>query len=138
VRGGSSPATLDELEDDQEPYTVLYSYAIWLIGRVEFDVPVDALREVMARWFFMSQITGRYTTAQKPGSRRTFPASPGSPRPTGLARASGSRHRFPPAADIFTDTDDGDVDPFAWQPWPAIEERGLGPIFSGVKRRLLR
>jgi hypothetical protein len=102
VRGGSSPATLDELEDDQEPYTVLYSYAIWLIGRVEFDVPVDALREA-ARWFFMSKITGRYTNSPH---RRVHLDR------TGLARASDSRHGFPPA-DIFTDTDDGDVDPFA-------------------------
>jgi hypothetical protein len=43
--------------------TVLYSYAIWLMGRVDFGVPVDRLREVMARWFFMSQITGRYTNS---------------------------------------------------------------------------
>jgi len=41
--------------------TILYSYALWIIGRVDFRVPIDELREVMARWFFMSQITGRYT-----------------------------------------------------------------------------
>lgn len=40
---------------------VLYTYALWLIGRIEYGVPVDELREVMARWFFMAQITGRYT-----------------------------------------------------------------------------
>ena len=43
--------------------TVLYSYALWIIGRVDFSVPVDELREVIARWFFMSQITGRYTNS---------------------------------------------------------------------------
>lgn len=43
--------------------TVLYTYALWLIGRVEFNVPLDELREIMARWFFMSQITGRYTNS---------------------------------------------------------------------------
>lgn len=43
--------------------TVLYSYALWIIGRIDFKVPVDELREVMARWFFMSQITGRYTSS---------------------------------------------------------------------------
>ncbi len=43
--------------------TVLYSYALWLVGRIDFKVPVDELREVMARWFFMSQITGRYTSS---------------------------------------------------------------------------
>ncbi|MFG1928744.1 DUF262 domain-containing protein [Cryptosporangium sp. NPDC048952] len=43
--------------------TILYSYALWIIGRVDFGVPVDELREVMARWFFMSQLTGRYTNS---------------------------------------------------------------------------
>ncbi|HEY5179334.1 MAG TPA: DUF262 domain-containing protein [Dermatophilaceae bacterium] len=43
--------------------TVLYSYVIWLMGRVDFKVPIDELREIMARWFFMSQITGRYTSS---------------------------------------------------------------------------
>ena len=43
--------------------TVLYCYALWIIGRIDFKVPVDELREVMARWFYMSQITGRYTSS---------------------------------------------------------------------------
>jgi len=43
--------------------TILYSYTLWIIGRVNFGVAVDDLREVMARWFFMSQITGRYTNS---------------------------------------------------------------------------
>jgi hypothetical protein len=125
MRGGSSPATLDELEDDQEPYTVLYSYAIWLIGRVEFDVPVDALREVMARWFFMSQITGRYTNSPETriqedisriaGFTSTEPGWPARRAPLIDFRRHIHRHRR------------GDVDPFAWEPWPAIEERGARP-----------
>lgn len=40
---------------------VIYGYALWLIGRTEFDVPIDDLREVMARWYFMAQITGRFS-----------------------------------------------------------------------------
>ncbi|MEO3751107.1 DUF262 domain-containing protein [Streptomyces sp. B6B3] len=40
---------------------VLYSYALWLIGRVEHQVPIDRLREVIARWFFMAHLTGRYS-----------------------------------------------------------------------------
>lgn len=43
--------------------TVLYSYVLWLIGRVEHGVGIDDLREVMARWFFVSQLTGRYTNS---------------------------------------------------------------------------
>jgi hypothetical protein len=40
---------------------LLYSYSLWLVGRVDFNVPLDRLREVMARWFFMAQMTGRYS-----------------------------------------------------------------------------
>lgn len=40
---------------------VIYGYALWLIGRTEFGMPVDDLREVMARWYFMAQITGRFS-----------------------------------------------------------------------------
>lgn len=43
--------------------TVLYTYAMWLTGRVDFGVDITRLREVMARWFFMSQMTGRYTNS---------------------------------------------------------------------------
>ena len=40
---------------------LLYSYALWLIGRVDYGVPMDRLREVIARWFFMAAITARYS-----------------------------------------------------------------------------
>jgi hypothetical protein len=40
---------------------VLYTYAMWLIGKRDFDVDPYRLREVMARWFFMAALTGRYT-----------------------------------------------------------------------------
>jgi hypothetical protein len=43
--------------------TVLYTYILWLTGRVDYKVPVDRLREVVARYFFMAQITGRYTNS---------------------------------------------------------------------------
>jgi hypothetical protein len=42
---------------------LLFSYALWLIGRVDYHVPLDKLREVIARWFFMAQTTGRYSGA---------------------------------------------------------------------------
>jgi hypothetical protein len=40
---------------------ILYTYAVWLIGRVEHSVPLDQLREVVARWFFMAHTTSRYS-----------------------------------------------------------------------------
>ena len=35
----------------------------WPLGRVDYHVPLDRLREVIARWFFMAHTTGRYTGA---------------------------------------------------------------------------
>jgi len=43
--------------------TLLFTYVFWLIGRVNFGVQIDQLREVIARWFFMAQMTGRYSGA---------------------------------------------------------------------------
>jgi len=43
--------------------TILYSYVLWLIGRVEHGVNIDQLREIMARWLFVAQLTGRYTNS---------------------------------------------------------------------------
>lgn len=40
---------------------VLYTYALWLIGKRDFCVDPHRLREIMARWFFMTALTGRYT-----------------------------------------------------------------------------
>jgi hypothetical protein len=40
---------------------LLFSYALWLIGRVDYHVSLDRLREVIARWFFMAHTTARYS-----------------------------------------------------------------------------
>lgn len=40
---------------------ILSSYALWILGRTRFAVDVTTLRNLMARWLFMSQLSGRYT-----------------------------------------------------------------------------
>ena len=40
---------------------LLSGYAIWLLGRTRFGVDLPVLRNLIARWFFMSQLTWRYT-----------------------------------------------------------------------------
>lgn len=40
---------------------LLYSYALWLIGRIDYQVPLDRLKEVIARWFVMAHTTARYS-----------------------------------------------------------------------------
>ncbi len=41
--------------------TLLYAYVWFLIGKRDYQVDAYALRNVTARWFFMSTLTGRYT-----------------------------------------------------------------------------
>ncbi|OIO95734.1 MAG: hypothetical protein AUK03_05040 [Anaerolineae bacterium CG2_30_64_16] len=40
---------------------ILYTYVLWLIGKYDYGVDHDTLREIMAQWFFASALTGRYT-----------------------------------------------------------------------------
>lgn len=42
---------------------LLYTYVLWLIGRRDYGVELSRLRDVIARWFFMAQTTGRYTSS---------------------------------------------------------------------------
>ena len=40
---------------------LLFAYILYLIGRTEFKVEEYRLRKLIAQWFFMSAISGRYT-----------------------------------------------------------------------------
>ncbi len=40
---------------------LLFSYILYLIGRTEYCINEFKLRRVIARWFFMSSVTGRFT-----------------------------------------------------------------------------
>lgn len=42
---------------------LLYAYVLFLVGRRDFKVPLETLREVIARWFFMAALTGRYSSS---------------------------------------------------------------------------
>lgn len=42
---------------------ILYTYALYLVGRRDFAVERERLRDTIARWFFMSHTTGRYTSS---------------------------------------------------------------------------
>ena len=49
---------------------LLFSYILYLIGRTEYEVDEFELRKVIAQWFFMSAVTGRFTGS--PESRMEF------------------------------------------------------------------
>jgi len=40
---------------------LLFSYILYLMGRTEFGINEFQLRQMIARWFFMSSLTGRFT-----------------------------------------------------------------------------
>lgn len=42
---------------------LLYTYVLWLKGRLVYKVDHTRLRALMARWFFMAQTTRRYTSS---------------------------------------------------------------------------
>jgi hypothetical protein len=41
--------------------TVIFAYTLFLIGRVDFKVDLHDLKNLIARWFYMITLTGRYT-----------------------------------------------------------------------------
>lgn len=43
--------------------TLLYAYAFYLIGRIQFRVPEHNLQKAIGRWFFFTSLTGRYTSS---------------------------------------------------------------------------
>lgn len=42
---------------------LIYSYGLFLAGKRDFRVPPFELRNVLARWYFMVALTGRYSTS---------------------------------------------------------------------------
>ena len=49
---------------------LLYTYVFYLIGRTEYNVDEYSLRRVVAQWYFMVNLTGRYTSS--PESKMEF------------------------------------------------------------------
>jgi hypothetical protein len=49
---------------------LLFAYILYLLGRTEYHVEEHKLRRLIAQWFFMTALTGRYTSS--PESRMEF------------------------------------------------------------------
>lgn len=47
------------------PNAVLFSYILYLIGRTELKIEESQLRNLITKWFFVSSMTGRYTSSQE-------------------------------------------------------------------------
>ena len=60
---------------------LVFGYQLYLIGRSEYGVPPHALKQAVARWLFMSLLTGRYTGSTESQFEKdlaVLPASGGS------------------------------------------------------------
>ena len=42
---------------------LLYSYSLFLIGKRDYELDPTTLRDIVARWFFMTSLTGRYSAS---------------------------------------------------------------------------
>ncbi|WP_198168038.1 GmrSD restriction endonuclease domain-containing protein [Herbidospora yilanensis] len=51
---------------------ILFTYAMWLFGKVHYGVPIPRLREVIALWFFMTHTTSRYSGSFETQAERDF------------------------------------------------------------------
>ncbi len=49
---------------------LFFAYTLYLLGRTEYQVPEFELRRLIAQWFFMTALTGRYSSS--PESRMEF------------------------------------------------------------------
>ncbi|MGB2710042.1 MAG: DUF262 domain-containing protein [Conexibacter sp.] len=58
VRAGFRSASMISAQN-----AVLYAYVLYLVGKRDFRVPPEQLREILARWFFMAALTGRYSSS---------------------------------------------------------------------------
>ena len=43
--------------------TLLYTYALYLIGKIKYKIEEKKLQGAISQWYFMSSITGRYTAS---------------------------------------------------------------------------
>jgi hypothetical protein len=42
---------------------LIYAYTLFLIGRIDYKIDLFNLKKLIAKWFFMTSITGRYTAS---------------------------------------------------------------------------
>lgn len=64
---------------------LFYTYTLWLIGRRDFGLDLKTLRGVMARWFFMSHTTNRYSSSPESQIESDLARLRGIPKTDGAA-----------------------------------------------------
>lgn len=60
---------------------LVFGYQLYLIGRVDYAVSAHALKQAIARWLFMSLLTGRYTGSTESQFEKDLAMLPGDKQP---------------------------------------------------------
>ncbi len=66
---------------------LLFAYQIYLLGRTEFGVEPFVLKQTVARWLFMSLLTGRYTSSPESRYEADLSILPSSNKPEDFVKA---------------------------------------------------
>jgi hypothetical protein len=66
---------------------LIFAYQLYLIGRTEFGVEPFALKQTVARWLFMSLLTGRYTSSPESRYETDLKLLPDGNDPTAFVKA---------------------------------------------------
>ncbi len=66
---------------------LIFAYQLYLIGRVEYHVSPYVLKQTVARWLFMSLLTGRYTSSPESQYETDLKLLPAGNNPTSFVLA---------------------------------------------------
>jgi hypothetical protein len=66
---------------------LIFAYQLYLIGRTEFGVEPFVLKQTVARWLFMSLLTGRYTSSPESRYETDLKLLPDGNDPTAFVKA---------------------------------------------------
>lgn len=98
-------------------FALLACYALWLVGR-DRGLPARALQNIVARWFFMSQATGRYSSSPETKLDRDLRLADESDGPAGFAAALEDALKLEMGEDYFSLRVPSELDARSWRNRP--------------------
>jgi hypothetical protein len=98
-------------------FALVAGYSIWLVGRLR-GVPSRPLQNVTARWFYMSQATGRYSSSPETKLDRDLRLVDETNGPEGFVAALESALSLEMSEDYFTGRVPAELDARSWRNRP--------------------
>lgn len=119
-------------------FALLACYALWLVGR-DRGLPARALQNIVARWFFMSQATGRYSSSPETKLDRDLRLADESDGAAGFVAALEDALKLEMGEDYFSLRVPSELDARSWRNRPlaayeaALVVLGAPVLFSPTK-----